>query len=72
MSSNAMRVFAAGVVVIAIGIYAETGFSGNNTLPKNDPVSLAVEKGVKWRHQNDSGAPGIETSLRPPDAEEFR
>src|SRR5438876_4900550 len=48
MSSNAMRVFAAGVVVIAIGIYAETGFSGNNTLPKNDPVSLAVEKGVKW------------------------
>jgi hypothetical protein len=48
MSSNAMRVFAAGVVVIAIGIYAETGFSGNNTLPKYDPVSLAVEKGVKW------------------------
>src|SRR6266481_10043098 len=47
MSSNAMRVFAAGVVVIAIGIYAETGFSGNNTLPKNDPVTLAVEKGVK-------------------------
>jgi hypothetical protein len=48
MSSKAMRVFAAGVVVIALGIYAETGFSGNNTLPKNDPVSLAVEKGVKW------------------------
>src|SRR5258708_26629785 len=48
MSSNAIRVFAAGVVAIAIGTYAETGLSGNNTLPKNDPVSLAVEKGVKW------------------------
>jgi Squalene-hopene cyclase C-terminal domain len=48
MSSNAMRVFAAGVVAITIGIYAETGFSGNSTLPKNDPVTLAVEKGVKW------------------------
>jgi len=48
MSSNAMRVFAAGVVAITIGIYAETGFSGNSTLPKNDPVTLAVERGVKW------------------------
>src|ERR1700681_2546980 len=48
MTSKAMRVFAAGVVVIAIGIYAETGFSGNNTIPKNDPVNLAVQKGVKW------------------------
>jgi hypothetical protein len=48
MSSNAMRVFAAGVVAITIGIYTETGFSGNSTLPKNDPVTLAVERGVKW------------------------
>jgi hypothetical protein len=48
MSSKATRVFAAGVAAIAIGIYAETGFSGSNTLPKNDPVNLAVEKGVKW------------------------
>jgi hypothetical protein len=48
MSSNAMRVFAAGVAAITIGIYAETGFSGNSTLPKNDPVTLAVERGVKW------------------------
>jgi hypothetical protein len=48
MSSNTMRVFAAGVIAITLGIYAETGFSGNNNLPKNDPVALAVEKGVKW------------------------
>src|SRR3984893_5583533 len=48
MSSKATRVFAAGVAAIAIGIYAETGFSGSNTLPKNDPVNLAVTKGVKW------------------------
>jgi hypothetical protein len=48
MSSNAMRVFAAGVAAIAIGIYAERGFSGNKTQPKNDPVTQAVEKGVKW------------------------
>src|SRR6478672_3520833 len=43
-----MRVFAAGVAAMAIGIYAERGFSGNNSLPKNDPVTLAVDKGVKW------------------------
>src|SRR6478672_10994585 len=43
-----MRVFAAGVAAMAIGIYAERGFSGNNSLPKNDPVTLAVTKGVKW------------------------
>src|SRR5580658_8927693 len=48
MSSKATRVFATGVAAIAIGIYAETGFSGNNTVPKNDPVSLAVARGVKW------------------------
>src|SRR5215469_1049620 len=48
MRSNTTRVFAAGAAAIMIGIYAETGFSGNNNLPKNDPVNLAVEKGVKW------------------------
>jgi hypothetical protein len=41
-------VFATGVTAIALGIYAETGFSGNSTLPRNDPVNLAVEKGVRW------------------------
>ena len=40
--------FATGVTAIALGIYAETGFSGNSTLPQNDSVNLAVEKGVKW------------------------
>jgi hypothetical protein len=41
-------VFATGVTAIALGIYAETGFSGNSTFPQNDSVNLAVEKGVKW------------------------
>lgn len=40
--------FATGVAAIAIGIYAEKGFSGKNELPKNDPVPIAVQKGVKW------------------------
>jgi hypothetical protein len=37
-----------GVAVAAIGIYAKIGFSGDNNLPKNDPVAAAVQKGVKW------------------------
>src|SRR5580692_6277137 len=48
MRSNRIRVLIAGVAVAALGIYAETGFSGDNNLPKNDPVATAVQKGVKW------------------------
>jgi hypothetical protein len=48
MSSKRIRVLITGVAVAAIGIYAEIGFSGDNNLPKNDPVASAVQKGVKW------------------------
>jgi hypothetical protein len=43
-----MRVLAAGVAVATIGIYTERSYSGNSILPKNDPATIAVEKGAKW------------------------
>jgi hypothetical protein len=43
-----MRALITSVAVATIGIYAETGYSGDNNLPKNDPVAAAVQKGVKW------------------------
>jgi hypothetical protein len=33
---------------VAIGIYAETAFSGDYNVAKNDPVSVATAKGLKW------------------------
>jgi hypothetical protein len=48
MRSKRIRVLITGVAVAAIGIYAKIGFSGDNNLPKNDPVAAAVQKGVKW------------------------
>jgi hypothetical protein len=42
-----MRVLAAGVAVMAIGIYAQRGFSGSTIQPKND-AAIAVERGAKW------------------------
>jgi len=48
MKANRMRVFVTGVAAVAIGIYAEKGFSGDNNLPAGDPVTIAVQKGVKW------------------------
>jgi hypothetical protein len=40
----------AGVAALAIGIYAEIGFSGDDltALPGNDPRTVAVEKGLRW------------------------
>ena len=43
-----MRVFVTGAAVFILGIYAEIGFSGEKNLPKNDPVNLAVAKGLTW------------------------
>ncbi|HXI38805.1 MAG TPA: prenyltransferase/squalene oxidase repeat-containing protein [Bryobacteraceae bacterium] len=48
MNANGMRVLAAGVAVMAIGIYAQRGFSGSTILPKNDMGAIAVEKGAHW------------------------
>jgi hypothetical protein len=48
MKSNGMRVLATGVAAVAIGIYAETAFSGDKDPHQNDPTRLAVAKGVKW------------------------
>jgi hypothetical protein len=47
MRSNKVRVFVTGAAAIAIGICAETSVSPKNP-SRNDPVSGAVEKGVKW------------------------
>src|SRR5258708_13597500 len=43
-----IRVFVIGVAAGAIGFYTQNAFSGSTTVPKNDPVRLAVEKGAKW------------------------
>jgi hypothetical protein len=48
MKSNGMRVFATGVAAVAIGIYAETAFSGEKDPHQNDPAGIAAAKGVKW------------------------
>jgi hypothetical protein len=47
MRSNLIRVFVIGVAAVTIGIYAERAFSTENK-SANDPVTIAVEKGVKW------------------------
>ena len=48
MRSKRMRVLVTGVAAVAIGIYAETGLSGEKSPTRNDPVTIAVDKGVKW------------------------
>ena len=48
MRSTGIRVLLTGVAAVAIGIYAERGFSADKNPPKNDPVTIAVEKGMKW------------------------
>src|ERR1700730_15880115 len=47
MKSNQIRVLIIGVAAVTIGIYAERAFSTENK-SANDPVTIAVEKGVKW------------------------
>ena len=44
MKLSRIRVLVTGVATLAIGFYAERGFSGS----KNDAVSVAVDKGIKW------------------------
>jgi hypothetical protein len=43
-------VLVTGVAAVAFGIYAEIGFSGDGEKDnaKNDPVEIAVAKGLKW------------------------
>lgn len=48
MKANGMRVLAAGAAVMAIGIYAQMGFSGSTIQPKNDAAAIAVDRGAKW------------------------
>src|SRR6266850_3327117 len=48
MKASGMRVLAAGAAVMAIGIYAQRGFSGSTIQPKNDAAAIAVERGAKW------------------------
>jgi len=48
MRSNRVLVLVTGVAAIAIGIYAETNGSVGRNRSSNDPVSVAVDKGLKW------------------------
>src|SRR5437016_5909681 len=47
MRSKRMRVLATGVAAVAIGIYAEIGYSGEKDGAK-EPMDLAVAKGLRW------------------------
>jgi Squalene-hopene cyclase C-terminal domain/Prenyltransferase and squalene oxidase repeat len=47
MRSNRMRVLVTGVAALAIGIYAEMGYSGDKQDGK-EPVDAAVAKALKW------------------------
>src|ERR1700690_3267045 len=47
MKFNRMRVLVTGVAALAIGIYAEIGFSGNREGGK-DPADAVVSKGLRW------------------------
>jgi hypothetical protein len=48
MRSVRIGVFAAGVLAMALGIYAETGFSEQNENAKGQPVDIAVARGFEW------------------------
>ena len=48
MRWNGMRVLVICVVAAVIGIYAEIGLSKDKQAQENDPVAMAVQKGVKW------------------------
>jgi len=48
MNASGTRVLAAGAAVMAMGIYAQRGFSGATIQPKNDAAAIAVEKGARW------------------------
>jgi len=48
MRSKRILALVTGVTAIAIGIYAETTGSGDKNRSSNDPVSIAVDKGLKW------------------------
>jgi hypothetical protein len=48
MKSNNIRVLITGAAVIAIGVCADTAVSVNKNPSQNNPVSIAVEKGLKW------------------------
>jgi hypothetical protein len=48
MRSNTVRVLVTGAAAIAIGICAETSVSSKKNSSPDDPVSIAVEKGMKW------------------------
>src|SRR4051812_12978541 len=48
MRSIRIRVLVTGVTAVAIGIYAEIGFSGDHNIAKNEPVSVTTAKGLKW------------------------
>jgi Prenyltransferase and squalene oxidase repeat len=48
MRSIRIRVLVTGVAALIIGIYAETAFSDDKSIAKNDPVDAAVAKGLRW------------------------
>jgi Prenyltransferase and squalene oxidase repeat len=48
MRSNRIRVLVTGVAAIAIGFYAETTYSKDKEPARPEPVSAAVDKGIRW------------------------
>src|SRR2546422_384103 len=67
MRSKKPCVLVAGIAAAIIGICAEKAYSSEENQPKNDPVAIAVAKGVKWLlsvqgHDGGWGQDGGETS----------
>ncbi|HEV2686972.1 MAG TPA: prenyltransferase/squalene oxidase repeat-containing protein [Bryobacteraceae bacterium] len=48
MKALSVSLLALGALVFGCALFAPHAFSGNTTVSKNDPVSIAVEKGAKW------------------------
>jgi len=48
MKKLTISVFALLTFVLGWVAFSPHAFSGNTSLPKNEPVTIAVEKGVKW------------------------
>src|ERR1051326_3353262 len=48
MKALSISLLALGALALGCAIFAPHAFSGNTTDTKNDPVYIAVEKGLKW------------------------
>ena len=65
MRSRRIRVLAAGIAAIALGVYAETNLSREKALSSNDPVAQAIAKSEDWLAVTDVMGTQIQRKLGP-------